>query len=85
MTMSRIRELGGIAKPCPECTAKRRNPKIKPICDYCNSTGLVSLMDYERWFSKEYDRPINLKDVRISDRIKELNNGKPSFKINVKK
>jgi hypothetical protein len=82
VNQNRIKHLGGIAKSCPECTSKRRNPRITPICNYCNSTGLVSLLDYERWFSQKLDRPINLNDVRIPEFIKK-NHQSPDYESNL--
>lgn len=79
---SRIHQLGGIAKGCPYCVEKRRNSKVKPICNYCNSTGLVSLLDYERYFAEKYDRPINLNDVRIPEFIKK-NHQSPDYESNL--
>lgn len=71
--MSRIRDLGGIAQSCPYCLPKRRNKKVKVICSHCESTGLVSLITYERYFAEKYDRPIDLNKCRIPPMIKENN------------
>lgn len=70
---SRIRELGGVAKSCPYCHDQRlENRKVVPICSHCDSTGLVSLIDYERYFAEKYGHPIDLSACRIPERLKEL-------------
>lgn len=67
---SQIRHYG-ISKPCPYCTHLARS-NYQPNCDRCDSTGLVSLITYERYFSEKYDRPIDLSLCRIPPMIKEL-------------
>lgn len=66
----RIHELGGIAKSCPYCIDRARH-KVTPICSHCDSTGLISLIDYERYFSEKYNRPIDLNQCRIPELIKQ--------------
>jgi len=68
---SRIDQLGGIAKSCPYCIDRVRH-NYQPNCDRCDSTGLVSLIDYERYFAEKYDRPIDLSLCRIPPLLKEL-------------
>ena len=67
----RIHQLGGIAQSCPYCIHRAKS-NVTPLCSHCDSTGLVSLIDYERYFSEKYDRPINLASCRIPDKIREF-------------